>query len=187
MAALASAVDRAISIKSLSEQSYVPSESPRPSGLTATERIELSPRASGPSSTTTLLNTINVHDYHDHHVSLQPEAQYFHIGSTSRASGSTRAAARAELELELALAKEHRIQMQLQALEVSSSLGGSDAGSLADRLSLAGLGSHSSKTRRAAPAVQGAARSPRTPGADGDDAAAIPPSHLGSQAVSSLP
>ena len=170
---LTSAVGRALSIRSASERSVHGSESARPSGLAAAERSGFSPHASGPSSTTTLLNTTTMHDHdHNQQVSRQLEAQRFNIGSTSRASGSTRAAARAELELELALAKEHRIQMQLQALEASSSRGGSDAGSLADRLSLVGLGS-SSATRRAAPRVQGAARSSATQGVDAEAAVAI--------------
>ena len=174
--ALTSAVGKALSIRSASEKSFIHSESARPSGLAAAERHGTSPHASGPSSTTTLLNTTTMHDHdqnYNQHVSLQPEAQRFTIGSTSRASGSTRAAARAELELELALAKEHRINMQLQALEASSSRGGSDAGSLADRLSLVGLGSSNVENRRAAPRVQGAARSSATHGADAEAAAAF--------------
>ena len=90
---LTSAVGKALSVRSASERSVQCSETARPSGLAAAERLGSSPHASGPSSTTTLLNKTTMHDHHNQHVSRQTEAQRFNIGSTSRASGSTRAAA----------------------------------------------------------------------------------------------
>ena len=160
ISAITSAVDKALSIKSTSERSFQNSEPARPSGLAAAQRSGISPHASGPSSTTTLMTT-TIHD-HNHDVSRN-QTQRFSISTRSRASGSSsKGAARAQLELELARAKEARIEAELQALDSTSSRHSekdSDIDSLADRLSLAGLSSHPYQRSTAPPPGKGAARS----------------------------
>ena len=72
-----------------------------------------------------------------------------------------------QIELELAKAREERLKLELQVLEQASSRGGSEAGSLADRLSLAGLGSQKQQLSQAS-GTTGAALSLRNP-TDADD------------------
>ena len=96
--------------------------------------------------------------------------QHYHIGTRSRTSGSSRAAASAELELQFARAKEARILAAINALDAGSSRASSEIDSITGRLSLAGLGP-AAATRHAAPQHnQGAAHSPKPPEGDGVDA-----------------
>jgi len=135
------------------------SEHAGPSGLTTADRNGNHDRPSGPSSTTTL-QPDNVSQMNSK-VSPTNATQHFQIGTTASrgASCSSRAVERARLECELARAKEERIAAEIAALDAGSSRA-SEAGSLQDRLSLAGL------SRGAVPQAQaahGVAHSPEPP------------------------
>lgn len=143
------------------------SECAGPSGLTTADRRGALDRPSGPSSTTSSTTTLCIEQPVSHNtnpVSPTSITQQYRIGTASRASGSSRAVARAQLELELARAKEERIQRELDAINVASSRCSEDD-SLADRLSLAGLGG-SRQMQATAPSREGAAHSPRHGGAE---------------------
>ena len=153
---LSSAVERALSQHSGSKNnSRAASEHAGPSGLTTADRRGTLDRPSGPSSTTTVLIDQPVSQMNSR-VSPTDQTQHFNIGTASRAASvSSRAAERARLEYELAKAKEERITAELAALDAGSSRA-SEAGSLQDRLSLAGL---SRGTVSHAPAALGVAHS----------------------------
>ena len=122
---------------------------------------------SGPSSTTTLLGQQAPSTTPTNSVSRNNVQQY-RIGTRSRTSGSSKATARAQLELKLARAREARIVAETNALDAASSRCSdkeSEIDSLADPLSLAGLGSRQHHGPEA-PNGKGAARSSEPRGAD---------------------